>query len=73
MHPTHFRFDQQEGTFSYKSPMRSFIEHLRLGTVPHDLLEDLTRANVAFYEGMANSCERWFKAEDYRLFDRRST
>lgn len=51
LHPTHFRFDQQDGTFSYKSPMKIFIEHLRDGTVPHDLLEYFDKWNVAFYEG----------------------
>ena len=51
LHPNHFRFDQQDGTFSYKSPMKMFIEHIREGTVPHDLLEYFDRWNVAFYEG----------------------
>lgn len=51
LHPTHFRFDQQEGTFTYKSPMKVFIEHLRTGTVPHDLIDQLTDAGVTFFEG----------------------
>ncbi|KAK1994340.1 hypothetical protein LX36DRAFT_751786 [Colletotrichum falcatum] len=51
MHPTHFRFDQQDGIFPYKSPMRLFLEHLRMRTVPHDLLEYFTQAGVPFYEG----------------------
>ncbi|EGY16559.1 hypothetical protein VD0002_g3114 [Verticillium dahliae] len=51
LHPMHFRFDQQDGTFSYKSPMRIFLEHLRTRTIPHDLLQDLTQEGVAFYEG----------------------
>lgn len=49
LHPTHFRFDQQEGSFSYKSPMRMVIEHLRQRTVPHDLLEFMQE--VQFYDG----------------------
>ncbi|CZR57002.1 uncharacterized protein PAC_06891 [Phialocephala subalpina] len=49
LHPTHFRFDQQEGSFSYKSPMRMVIEHLRQRTVPHDLLEFMQE--VPFYDG----------------------
>ncbi|GJD04531.1 hypothetical protein ColKHC_13356 [Colletotrichum higginsianum] len=51
MHPTHFRFDQQDGIFPYKSPMRLFLEHLRMRTVPHDLLEYFSQAGVPFYEG----------------------
>jgi transcription factor SPT20 len=31
--------------------MKVIIEHIRVGTVPHDLLEELIRANVRFYEG----------------------
>ncbi|TVY21793.1 SAGA complex subunit spt20 [Lachnellula arida] len=49
LHPTHFRFDQQEGSFSYKSPMRVLIEHLKERTIPHELVEFLTE--VPFYEG----------------------
>ncbi|CAG8956477.1 hypothetical protein HYFRA_00003863 [Hymenoscyphus fraxineus] len=49
LHPTHFRFDEQEGSFSYKSPMRILIEHLRTRTVPHDLVEFFT--DMPFYEG----------------------
>jgi transcription factor SPT20 len=52
LHPTHFRFDQQDGTFSYKSPMRIFIEHLRTKKIPSDLVDYFTEQGVAFYEGM---------------------
>ncbi|KAI8687713.1 hypothetical protein NCS55_00023300 [Fusarium keratoplasticum] len=51
MHPTHFRFDNQDGMFPYKSPMKLFLDHLRSRTVPHDLLQYLTDAGVPFYEG----------------------
>ncbi|RQM07694.1 hypothetical protein DH86_00001712, partial [Scytalidium sp. 3C] len=51
LHPTHFRFDQQEGSFSYKSPMRILIEHLKLRTIPHDLIEYFVQSDVPFYEG----------------------
>ncbi|KAF9871159.1 hypothetical protein CkaCkLH20_11328 [Colletotrichum karsti] len=50
-HPTHFRFDQQDGMFQYSSPMRIFLEHLRSRTVPHDLIEYFTQGGVSFYEG----------------------
>ncbi|CCU81738.1 hypothetical protein BGHDH14_bgh04613 [Blumeria hordei DH14] len=48
LHPTHFRFDNQEGHFPYQSPMRLMIEHLRLRTIPHDLVEYF--GDVPYYE-----------------------
>ena len=51
LYATHFRFDGQESKFSYQSPMKLFIDHLRKCTVPHDLLEYFNKFNVAFYEG----------------------
>ena len=51
LHPTHFRFDQQDGSFSYHSEMRLFIEHLQKKTIPHDMLEEFKAANVQFYDG----------------------
>ncbi|KAB8238439.1 uncharacterized protein BDW43DRAFT_261640 [Aspergillus alliaceus] len=51
LHPTHFRFEQQDGSFPYNSEMKVIIEHIRAGTVPHDMMEELLRANVRFYEG----------------------
>ena len=51
LHPTHFRFEQQDGSFPYNSEMKVIIEHLRAGTVPHDLIEELLRGGVQFYEG----------------------
>ncbi|RMZ78400.1 hypothetical protein DV738_g3911, partial [Chaetothyriales sp. CBS 135597] len=51
LHPTHFRFDQQDGSFSYHSEMRIFIEHLQKGTVPHDMIEEFRKADVPFYDG----------------------
>jgi hypothetical protein len=51
LHPTHFRFEQQDGSFPYNSEMKVVIEHIRQGTVPHDLIEELLRSGVRFYEG----------------------
>lgn len=31
--------------------MKVIIEHIRAGTVPHDLIEELLRSGVRFYEG----------------------
>lgn len=54
LHPTHFRFDQQDGTFSYNSPMRFVLEHIKNETVPHDMIEELLASNVKFYEGKSS-------------------
>ncbi|RKF73687.1 putative transcription factor spt20 [Golovinomyces cichoracearum] len=48
LHPTHFRFDNQEGHFPYQSPMRIMIEHLRQRTIPHDLVEYF--GDIPYYE-----------------------
>jgi transcription factor SPT20 len=31
--------------------MKVIIEHLRTGTVPHDMLDEMLKAGVRFYEG----------------------
>lgn len=51
LHPTHFRFDQQDGSFGYTSPMRFLLEHIKAQTVPHDMLEELFQSGVPFYDG----------------------
>ncbi|CAH0002013.1 unnamed protein product, partial [Clonostachys byssicola] len=51
LHPNHFRFDGQDSIFSYVSPMRMFLQHLKTRTIPHDILEYLVQANVPFYDG----------------------
>lgn len=51
LYPNYFKFDQQDGSFSYQSEMRFFIEHVKKGTIPHDMLEELRIANVKFYDG----------------------
>lgn len=51
LHPTHFRFDQQDGSFSYHSEMRLFLEHLQKKTIPHDMLEEFRGNGVRFYDG----------------------
>ena len=51
LYSTYFRFDQQEGSFGYNSEMKFFIEHLRKGTIPHDLIEDFRREGVKYYDG----------------------
>lgn len=51
LHPTHFRFDQQDGSFSYNSSMRIILDHLKDGTVPHIMIEELLAADVPWYDG----------------------
>ncbi|KAH0828211.1 hypothetical protein AYO21_03770 [Fonsecaea monophora] len=51
LHPTRFRFDQQDGSFSYHSEMRVFLEHLARGTIPHDMVEEFRKSEVKYYDG----------------------
>ncbi|KAF3929558.1 hypothetical protein ABW19_dt0205897 [Dactylella cylindrospora] len=51
MHPTHFRFDQQDGTFNYNSAMRSILEYIAQETIPADAIEVFRDARIPFYEG----------------------
>ncbi|KAF3913205.1 hypothetical protein AA313_de0206691 [Arthrobotrys entomopaga] len=51
MHPTHFRFDQQDGTFNYNSAMRSILEYIAQETIPADAVEVFRDARIPFYEG----------------------
>jgi transcription factor SPT20 len=51
LHPNHFRFDQQDGIFPYRSPMKVFLDHCKSRTIPQDLLPELTEGGVSFYDG----------------------
>lgn len=51
LHNLNFRFDGQEGSFAYDSPMKMMLEHMRSSTVPHQMLEELLANNVPFYDG----------------------
>ncbi|KAK4504622.1 hypothetical protein PRZ48_002583 [Zasmidium cellare] len=51
IHPNYFRFDGQEGSFTYDSPMVSFLKSLRNQEVPADMIEALLSGNVPFYDG----------------------
>lgn len=51
LHPTHFRFEGQDGSFAYDSPVKAILQHLRTQTVPHEMLEELLQQNVPFYDG----------------------
>ncbi|KAK5128955.1 hypothetical protein LTR85_000288 [Meristemomyces frigidus] len=51
LHNLNFRFDGQEGSFAYDSPMKVVLEHVKNSTVPHEMLEELLAQNVPFYDG----------------------
>ncbi|ETS73275.1 hypothetical protein PFICI_14880 [Pestalotiopsis fici W106-1] len=51
LHPAHFRFDQQDSIFPYKSPMRVLLDHFRSKTLPHDILPYFIEQGVVFYDG----------------------
>ena len=68
LHPTHFRFDQQDGSFTYGSAMRTFLEHVRAHTVPHDMLEELFASQVKFYDGMCPHRNRGIRLAHHCAF-----
>ncbi|KAJ1910512.1 Transcription factor spt20, partial [Tieghemiomyces parasiticus] len=51
LHPTHFRFEQQDGVFLFSSPMRFFLDFIRDGVIPADLVDVFGEAQLRFYEG----------------------
>ncbi|KAK5138507.1 hypothetical protein LTR08_000094 [Meristemomyces frigidus] len=51
LHNTYFRFNGQEESWAYNGPMQIILQHMRDGTVPHDMLEELFSQNVPFYDG----------------------
>lgn len=53
LHPTHFRFDQQDGSFGYNSPMKMILEHMKAGTVPHEIMDEMLLGAVPFYDGQS--------------------
>ena len=59
LHPTHFRFDQQDGSFSYNSPVKILLEHIKSQTIPHDMLDELKQAGIKFYESQFICVVKW--------------
>ncbi|OQO05824.1 hypothetical protein B0A48_09919 [Cryoendolithus antarcticus] len=51
LHQRNFRFDGQDGSWGYAEPMNIVLKHLRKGTVPHEILEELHAQGVGFYDG----------------------
>ncbi|KAK5705884.1 hypothetical protein LTR17_021259 [Elasticomyces elasticus] len=51
LHNGFWKFGGQEGSFLYDSQMAFVLRHLRHCTVPHEMLEDLFREGVPFYDG----------------------
>ncbi len=51
LHPTHFKFEGQDGSFAYDSEMKCVLEHIQAHTVPHQMMSELLELNVRFYDG----------------------
>ncbi|CAK3802307.1 SAGA complex subunit spt20 [Lecanosticta acicola] len=51
LHDAHWKFEGQEGSFDYRSPMVAFLRALRKSELPPDMLEELLAGNVPFYDG----------------------
>ena len=52
LHQNHFRFEQQDGNFSYESEAKEFLHHLRERTVPGEpFLSEFYKADVPFRSG----------------------
>ncbi|KAK8245291.1 Spt20 family-domain-containing protein [Phyllosticta capitalensis] len=47
----YFRFEHQDGNWSYNSPMKSAINHIRERTVPHEMVDEMNRMGVPWYDG----------------------
>ena len=50
LHPTHFLFDEQDGIFSYDSPMRDVIQAIRDQEIRPELVEGFHAAGIKFYD-----------------------
>lgn len=51
LHPMHFKFEGQDGSFAYDSEARFVVEHLKKQTVPHQMMLELLEQNTTFYDG----------------------
>ena len=51
LHPTHFKFEGQDGSFPYEGDASFVLKHLKRGTVPHEMMEELLSNNIPWYDG----------------------
>ncbi|EEB06615.1 SAGA complex subunit Spt20 [Schizosaccharomyces japonicus yFS275] len=51
IHNYHFRFEQQDGAFTYNGPVKSILHYLRMELIPPDCIEVFQTANIHFYDG----------------------
>ena len=51
LHPTHFKFEGQDGSFPYEGDASFVLKHLKHGTVPHEMMEELLSNNIPWYDG----------------------
>lgn len=50
LHPNNFRFENQNGSFSYNSAMKFVLEHLQKQTIPYEMVDELFHQGVKYYE-----------------------
>ncbi|KAF2265185.1 hypothetical protein CC78DRAFT_567762 [Lojkania enalia] len=50
LHANHFRLNDSQESLPYHSPMRELLQHIRLKTVPHNMLSDFYESGVPFYD-----------------------
>ncbi|CAB11282.1 SAGA complex subunit spt20 [Schizosaccharomyces pombe] len=51
IHKFHFRFEQQDGAFTYNGPVKSILQYIRMELIPPDCLEVFRNSDVKFYDG----------------------
>ncbi|EPX75311.1 SAGA complex subunit Spt20 [Schizosaccharomyces octosporus yFS286] len=51
IHKYHFRFEQQDGAFTYNGPVKTILHYIRMELIPPDCLEVFQNSNIKFYDG----------------------
>ncbi|EPY53164.1 SAGA complex subunit Spt20 [Schizosaccharomyces cryophilus OY26] len=51
IHKYHFRFEQQDGAFTYNGPVKAILHYIRMELIPPDCLEVFQSSNIKFYDG----------------------
>ena len=58
LHQLNFRFEGQDGSFGYQSPMKMLLEGVRTETIPPGVGEEFREAGTRFYDGMCGVGDR---------------
>ena len=53
LHLNHFRLGDSQESFSYASPMKELLQHIRAKTVPHNMVDEFYAWGVPFYDSKA--------------------